>query len=107
MRTWGVQAPGPAGVLRLEGTGGGVTPFSRHHEPGCPRRGMPLEGSSWSGIGGRGGSSGVRLGGNSSASFSSGHADRPHLLGVEELAYDGLLGGEQLLTGTEHRQVPR
>ena len=52
-----------------------MTPFSRHHSPGGRwlRRGMPFDGSSWSGIGGRGGSSTPRSfsASSSSASFSS------------------------------------
>ena len=53
--------------------GGGVMPFSRHHAPGSRwlRRGMPLEGSSWSGIGGSGGRSSSFSAASSSASFSS------------------------------------
>ncbi len=50
-----------------------MTPFSRHHSPGGRwlRRGMPFEGSSWSGMGGSGGSSWPSSASSSSASFSS------------------------------------
>ena len=94
-------------MLDSKDPGGGVTPFSRHHSPAGRwlRRGMPLDGSCWSGIGGSGGSSWPCLGRELVGVLLLRHADRPDALGVEELAHDRLLGAEQLLARAEHRQV--
>src|SRR3546814_10808129 len=45
------------------------------------------------------------LGGQLVGVLLLGHADRAHCLGIEELAYDRLLGAEQHLAGAEHGQV--
>src|SRR4051794_27118975 len=67
------QVPVTIDMFCSKEPGGGVTPFSRHHDPGSRwlRRGMPLDGSSWCGIGGSGGSSWSFSAASSSASFSS------------------------------------
>ena len=87
--------------------GGGSMPFSLHQAPGSRwlRRGLPLEGSSWSGIGRQRRQLHVLLGLELVGVLLLGHADRADHLGVEELAHDRLLGGEQHLAGAEHRQV--
>jgi len=70
----GGQPPGWSPVLELANDpGGGVMPFMRHHSPGGRwlRRGTPLDGSCWNGIGGSGGSSWSFSDSSSVASFSS------------------------------------
>ena len=100
---------GDAGVARLEGPGrrGDAVVAAPARRPGrsAATRRAVARARAGAAIGGSGGSSWPRLGGELVGVLLLGHADRADRLGVEELPHDGLLELQQHLARPEHGEV--